>query len=361
MRPGAIVVIGARAESLAHEVARSVSLQGNQDAVLALGPLSCVEILGCSMLERTIGRLQFADVDVISLIVDAEAANGIGSLRHSSPKVTVEVAPDVSGAITHKLKDYAEGGIEHSFVISANAYAEADLLDLFYFHREARQPATRAFDSEGPLDLWVVDCAQALRFDLEHVLAQAEQTGASYLIREYVKRVVRLSDLRQLAVDGLRGRYALRPAGREIRPGVWLDQGAEVHRRARIVAPAYIGRGSRICEDTLITRFSSVERSCYVDYGTVVEDSSILANTRVGIWLDVCHSIVKENKLFSLRRGVALEICDPTVLRPNSSTEPEQEWGSSTVSQRYEAYDNADAVPYPAPEAWRLGADLIQG
>jgi anti-sigma B factor antagonist len=67
-----------------------------------------------------------------------------------------------------------------------------------------------------------------------------------------------------------------------------------------------------------VTRFSSIERDCCVDCGTVVEDSSILANTNVGIWLDVCHAVVSGNKLLSLGRDVAVEIFDASLMRSAS-------------------------------------------
>jgi len=120
-----------------------------------------------------------------------------------------------------------------------------------------------------------------------------------------------------LVVDALTSRCSLRPQGIEVRPGVWLDEGARVHRDARIVSPAFIGRGASIAEQCLITRCSSVESNCQIDYGTVVEDSSILSNTYVGIGLDLSHSIVDGSNLLNLERGVTLEIADPCVIRQN--------------------------------------------
>jgi NDP-sugar pyrophosphorylase family protein len=90
-----------------------------------------------------------------------------------------------------------------------------------------------------------------------------------------------------------------------------------VHRDSRIVAPAFIGRGARIGEQCLITRCSNIESNCQIDYGTVVEDSSILSNSYVGIGLDLSHSIVDGNNLMNLERGVTLEIADPCVIRQN--------------------------------------------
>jgi NDP-sugar pyrophosphorylase family protein len=109
----------------------------------------------------------------------------------------------------------------------------------------------------------------------------------------------------------------MRPPGKEIRPGVWVEPGAQIHRRARIIAPAYIGRGAEVREDTLITRSSNLESSCYIDYGTVIEDSSILTNSYIGIWLDVSRAVVKGNKLANVGRNVVLNISDPNVIREN--------------------------------------------
>jgi NDP-sugar pyrophosphorylase family protein len=85
------------------------------------------------------------------------------------------------------------------------------------------------------------------------------------------------------------------------------------------VAPAYIGRGSRIREDTLITRCSNIESFSSVDYGTVIEDSSILANSYVGIWLDVSHAVVQGNRLLNLERNVLLEFSDTSLIRENTT------------------------------------------
>jgi NDP-sugar pyrophosphorylase family protein len=133
----------------------------------------------------------------------------------------------------------------------------------------------------------------------------------------YVNRLENPSDLRRLVVDSLTSRCRLRPAGSETRPGVWIGEGTQVHKGARIVAPAFIGSESRIEEQCLITRCSNVESHCMVDYGTVVEDSAILSNSYVGIGLDISHSIVNGNNLLNLERGVALEITDPGVMRRN--------------------------------------------
>ena len=67
----------------------------------------------------------------------------------------------------------------------------------------------------------------------------------------------------------------------------------------------------------MITRCSNIESLCYIDYGTVIEDSSVLTNSYVGIWLDVTHALVQGSNLWNLPRNVGVEIADPSVVRQN--------------------------------------------
>ena len=372
MGPAAIVVVGS--DSQPFDVAARASASAKD---ILPEPLSCISILGRSVIERTIERLVRADA-VVSVLVAREAATGMGDISVTGESLKIQVVADVNSAVTRKLQEYSQDGIEYSFVLSASTYAETDLLDLFYFHREARQSVTRAFDSSGPLDLWVVTCAKACHEDLPTFLGRKSAAGSSYFVREYVKRLAHPQDLRQFATDVLQNRCAVRPAGREIKPGVWVDEGAEVHRQARIVAPAYIGRGSEVQQDALVTRSSNIEENCCIESGTVVEDSSILSNTHVGIWLDVCHAIAAGNLFLSLQRDVALEISDPAIIRTNSSLR-RTKGGNLGLIQWNDAQDDAhEVVPEtqpvvvlkplelslekpPASEEWQLGANPIQG
>jgi NDP-sugar pyrophosphorylase family protein len=209
-----------------------------------------------------------------------------------------------------------------------------------------------------PLDLWVVNCAKAQDLSLQSLFGQC--SSVSYFIRDYVNSIAHARDLRRLVSDVLRGRCMMRPSGVEVKPGIWIEDGADVHRRARIVAPAYIGTGSKVREDTLITRCSSIERDCFIDYGTVVEDSSILANTHIGIWLDVAHSVADGNKLFNLERNVILEISDPSVMRANGAAVHERKALRAVQEPRPKAFELQEKTT-PTQKVWQFGANLIQG
>jgi hypothetical protein len=329
-------------------------------------PLAYLDVAGRSPAERTIERFLQADVDIVSVLQDGTRFCGTKP-AFTFENVEFQTVSDPYPAIQRKLREFLQGGIQHSFVLIGNVYAETDLLDLFYFHREARQIATRAMNREGALDLWVVDSSKAQASDQHSLFAEAKTNGSSYFIREYVNRLMQPHDLRRLAYDLLQRRCTARPSGREVKRGIWIDDAAEVHRWARIVAPAFIGRGSKIMEDTLITRHSSVERNCCVNYGTVVEDSSILQNTEMGICLDVCRAIANGNWLLSLDRDVVIEISDPAVMRSNSlpgTRVTARSWASKfPLFGRLKEVQSTPAALQPAasaPEQRRLSTNAIK-
>jgi len=292
-------------------------------------PLACVEVLGRSAAGRLIDELRRADVDTISVFADSTIAP-----RHdgvdSSTNVTLYVAEDPWHMAAQKLASHARTEIEATLVMRASAHVEFDVTDFLQSHREQGKTATRAFDKEGPLDIWIIDKTRIAESENILTTLRASDT-ARYGVRGYVNRLEHPRDLRQLVVDTLTSRCRLRPQGSEIRPGVWIDEGAQVNRDARIVAPAYIGRDARVEAQCLITRCSNVESNCQIDYGTVVEDSSILANSYVGIGLDLSHSIVDGNNLLNVERNVTLEITDPCVIRQNRVARKERNRRSPIV------------------------------
>ena len=256
-----------------------------------------------------------AGINAITLLGDSCFAPVRGEIDRVAANFPFAWGDDAWLGATQILRRHKEPGIDVTFLVRAAAYVELDPVDALRFHREQQQVVTRAFDEDGPLDIWIIDTARAESEDILFMLGESEP--ARYAVQGYVNRLEEARDLRRLAVDSLSSRCRLRPQGSETRPGVWIDEGAQVHRTARIVAPAFVGRKSKVEEQCLITRCSNVESNCQIDYGTVVEDSSILSNSYVGIGLDVAHSIVNGNKLLNLERDVTLEIADPNMIRRN--------------------------------------------
>jgi hypothetical protein len=141
---------------------------------------------------------------------------------------------------------------------------------------------------------------------LQHLRRESEP----FPVKGYVNRLQSASDLRRLAVDGLLARNAVIPRGKEVKPGIWLGPSARVHRKARVVAPAYIGAGSKIRASALITRGTVVEQHAVVDCGTVVENTTVLPFTCLGVGLDAMHCVVGFRRVAHIARNVVVEVHD---------------------------------------------------
>jgi len=300
-------------------------LQGNSPVLgsrLNAWPcLASVPILGCSTIVRTVDYLKQNGVDEVSVFGGRSRGLIVGS---SVPGAQGDVANDAWQAAAKQLCIYRDDGLETVLILNTSAYVECELASFIGQHRQEENVLTRALDRGGALDCWAVD---AQRFAAgEDLLAALE--GATFgecEVGGYANRLQTPHDLRQLAVDLMAGKCRMRPAGTESRPGVWIDEGAQIARGARVVAPAYIGRNVEIADDCLITRSSNIESSSSVDFGTAVEDSSILSNTYIGIGLDLCHSIVDGEDMLNLHHDVRLRITDPVVMRRISSGSQQRE------------------------------------
>jgi carbonic anhydrase/acetyltransferase-like protein (isoleucine patch superfamily) len=313
---GAIVIAGTegRAEGNERLNSRGFSPRERRERFLA-----GVELLGQSVFGRLVQQLSHSAFDSMSVFVDSSLALEIDDISEIGVCM-----PDIWRGAARSLIAAKEGGIDAVLLVGAGAYVEFDPADLVRFHRDCANVITRACDERGWLDLWVVDPAIVQEnIDLESSLQTAGEPY--YQVPGYVNRMETLRDMRQLVADGLSSRCRFRPQGSEVRPGVWMAPGAEVERGARIVAPAFVGRDVKISEQCLITRCSSIESNCHVDYGTVVEDSSILRGTYIGIGLDLSHCIAQGTCLVNLDREVALEIKDPVVMRQLRQNKPRGE------------------------------------
>jgi len=309
---GAILVVGPNAS-----ISDGCSYLPDTSECLAGIPMAAFDVLGESILQRTITRLQRDGVRDITIVVD----DSLSMLATQLPTRTIEVGLvhrpiDVWFAADRKFAEYIENGADMVVLMRPGAYVEFDLNHLLQFHRDHGRFVTQAHDSIGPLDFWVISAGSHVQSNSGWSGVRIAETSCvvPYQVSGYVNRLANPSDLRRLAVDSFLGHSAIRPNGIQVKPGVWVDEGAQVHRRARLVAPAYIGRGVKVQSDALITRCSSLERGCEVGYGTVVEDASILADTYLGTGLDVAHSIVCGRNLMHLRHDVLVEIDDPQLL-----------------------------------------------
>ncbi len=321
MDVGAIVIVETEG-GYDENSSQSSVVDANSTTPFAGEALAFAELLGRSVLEHILDRLLAIDVKLISLVVQSDLATSIPAFRHPPENLAVRVADDPWPAVAQILNEYGKNGCNSAVVAKPTAYIEPDLPDLLAFHRQGRRSVTRASDREGSLDLWVVSCnpaGETVGSSFGATRVQPDFFPSSYLVKEYVCRISHPEDFRRLITDAFLSRCNLHPLGEQRKPGIWADRDVEIRRGARIVGPAYLGARCAIGERAVITRFSNIEHDSYIDYGTVVESSSVLPNTYVGVWLDVRRSIVHGNTLLNLERGVRVEVCDPRLLRFNAA------------------------------------------
>ena len=111
-------------------------------------------------------------------------------------------------------------------------YTDVDYDELIQHHLDHRCPVTMAVDSEGAsLDLFVLSaCSRKDAVTLfRSRLQQLRRECKPFQVAGYVNRLRHAGDLRRLALDGLLERNSIRPAGREIKPGVWVGESAHIH------------------------------------------------------------------------------------------------------------------------------------
>ena len=278
--------------------------------------ITCAEILGQSVLDRTVARLRSAGVQAISVI--------------GGPSLTWPEKRDVEIIIAGKsferwpaaqqtVREHGAHGMETVLMMGLGAYMEPNVADVLEFHRAQGTPLTQLEDGEGPLDFWMVDshwfrttatgCTLPFRYgEFPGLPIPCRMTG-------YVNRLAETRDVRRLVLDAFLSRCEIRPRGREVKPGIWMDDGARVHKFTRLVAPVYVGRCTKVGPSAVITRFSNVERHCQVGEGTVVDGATVLPHTVLGSGLDVSHAVVDGNRFVDLDRNVALQIDDPNLIR----------------------------------------------
>jgi carbonic anhydrase/acetyltransferase-like protein (isoleucine patch superfamily) len=279
-------------------------------------PFACLDVLGMPVEERVVQRLRHFGITICSLITDspAEAQPFLRCRSLDSRTRPLHAGGEqLWQAAEQEFQSCAEDGAELIVVLRLGAYVEVDYEEMIQHHLDRRSCVTQAVDANNsPLELFVLsgsarmDAAELFQSRLQHLRRESEP----FEVKGYVNRLQSASDLRRLAVDGLLARNAAVPQGKEVKPGIWLGPSARVHRKARIVAPAYIGGGTKIRASALITRGTVVEQHAVVDCGTVVENTTVLPFTCLGAGLDAMHCVVGFRRVAHLARNVEVEVHD---------------------------------------------------
>jgi len=317
----AIVVVGPHADA---------SLDSASSGQITGIPYALVDVLGKPLVFRVIDRLKRYIAAPVAVVTDVPCENWpVGTAVNG--RWTLAKGEHLWKSVEQVFSDFSQEGAELIVVVRLGAYAEIDYNDLLQFHLDRRAHVTTAIDGDGvPLDIYALTASRRndAAFMLRNHLRQFRDGCEFYSFTGYINRLSSPNHLRQLAIEGLMRRVEIEPEGEQVKPGVWFGRGAQVHRRARILSPAFIGAGSRVRAAAVVTRCSALEHHTVVDCGTVVENATTLPYTYLGAGLDVAHSVVGHSKLFNLKRGVEVEFADPRLIGEASTNAPLRALGS---------------------------------
>jgi NDP-sugar pyrophosphorylase family protein len=285
-------------------------------------PIALSDVLGASVVERVLDSLESQGVASAAVVGDFSQ---LSPARRNNVTCLHADSSSLWRSAETAFNEQAQAGADAVIVIRLGSYTELDIEPLVQFHLDQAARVTAVVDSHGELlDRFVIsasrrnDAAYLFRSELK----QFRSGYVKYTYNGYCNRLRTAAGLRQLAIDAFAGLNRIKPAGREIKPGVWVAEGARIQRGARLLAPCFIGANAKVRAHAVITRCSSVERDACVDFGTVVENASILRYARVGAGLDVVHSVVGFRRVAHLARATEVEIIDPKLIDSASSAAP---------------------------------------
>lgn len=310
---------------------KAILLIGSQTAdldgtsALSAGvPLATVDVLGRSPVLRIADRLIRYGVSTVHVVGPVDRLRNAAAIPPE-----LQFAPVGDSGMWRECENVfgaaTQDGAEVVLVQRLGPYLELDYDDLIAFHLDRRNRVTPVRVQGG--DAPGVFCISASRrndaaYLFRHQLQESRTPSAAYPYSGYRNPALSGADLRRMTIDAFEGTADLPPCGRQIRPGVWVGEGARIERGARVLAPAYIGAHAVVHPAAVITRYSSVEHHAEVDCGTVVENANVLPYTYLGAGLDVAHAVVGNQRLLNLPRNVEIEIADPKLLRTLSEHAP---------------------------------------
>ena len=309
---------------------KAILLIGNQTADLdasALSggmPLAAIDLLGRSPVMRIADRMKRYGVNTIYVVGQVDQLKNTAGAG-SEIRFVSTADSNLWRECESVFSEAAQNGADLVIVERVGPYLELDYDDLIALHLDRKNRVTPVCDEAGgQLEVFCISASRRndAAYLFRHQLREARTPCVGYDYRGYYNPLLNGAQLRKLTIDAFEGIADVQPYGQQIRPGVWLGEGARIEHGARVLAPSFIGAHAVVCPSAVVTRFSSIEHHSQVDCGTVVEDSNVLPRTYLGAGLDVGHSVVGNGRLLNLPRNVELEISDPKLVRTLSEHAP---------------------------------------
>jgi mannose-1-phosphate guanylyltransferase/phosphomannomutase len=211
------------------------------------------------------------------------------------------------------------------FVMSGDGVSDIDLTAMWNFHRKRGAMATMAtkrVDARFEYGVTITDGGQRIKGFLEKpswsdVFSNKVNTGIYLFEPEVLKLIPKgrpydfghdvwpkllkmkkpiyayetdaywcdvgnLPEFRRCQIDTLDRTAQINIPGREVRKGVWVEDGAVIDPKARLEAPVLIGKGARVAGGALVGPYTVVGDRSRIGAGAVLERCILFDNVTVG-------------------------------------------------------------------------------
>jgi len=136
-----------------------------------------------------------------------------------------------------------------------------------------------------------------------------------------------------LQVDSIEARKTMaQQIDFELREGVWLGPGAEVHPSCTLEAPCWIGSGAKIGAGSRIGPGGFVGHRSFLDEDVEVVGGIVCQDTYVGRHTSLRDAAVQGGLLMDWKRGVRIELADHLLLRELDDDKGRPGWVERLVS-----------------------------
>ncbi|MEM6618775.1 MAG: hypothetical protein AAF631_05670 [Pseudomonadota bacterium] len=273
-------------------------------------PFPMVDFLGRPVIDRWISHAaRFGARDIFA----SDPISGGALTTHMSGRrdVGVLVASDPGKPGDRFARWHRDFGLfdGDTILITALGIGDVDLAALLRQHRATGAAVTHAMGPDGTLGIAVIapEAAQILAQAPRPRLDQAAWNRLARLgleVRGFMHRGVwlPLGSGRQFmasAERALTGHYEVaRPSGREIAPGVWAAQGADLPARLTVEGCAHIGAGARLHPGCHLAGPVALGPGTLVENNTFIRHSILTGDCRVRAGTPVDGMIAGPNWAF---------------------------------------------------------------
>lgn len=302
-------------------------------------PKPLMPVFGISILERNV--LQLRDQGVRELWINLhhmprQIVQRLRNGEHLGVEIRYSLEPTILGTAGGIKKLESELRGEPFLVVNGDTFRHLDLEGLWNAHRRMGHPLTMLVQnnpqlephrsvSVGPrgevlafLDMYgehtqdgAVRCdflgVQVVEpevlcmippdrpWELQRLYVRLLESGrgvGAHCDGGYWKDLGTLSAYREIHLDGLEGRGPVHIPGRQVKPGVWMGEGASLGRRVHLEPPLFLGPESRVDSGARVGPYAVLGAKCSVGSGARVERSILWDEVEVGPGIQVVQELM---------------------------------------------------------------------